>query len=36
MKNYRSHQQVIDATNFIFKQLMDEPVGEIDMMKRLC
>lgn len=30
MKNYRSHQQVIDATNFIFKQLMDEPVGEID------
>ena len=30
MKNYRSHQQVIDATNFIFKQLMDEPVGEIE------
>ena len=30
MKNYRSHQQVIDGTNFIFKQLMDEPVGEIE------
>ncbi len=30
MKNYRSHQQVIDSTNYIFKQLMDEPVGEIN------
>lgn len=29
MKNYRSHQQVIDATNYIFTQLMDEEVGEI-------
>lgn len=30
MKNYRSHAQVLDATNYIFKQLMDEPVGEIE------
>lgn len=30
MKNYRSHTGVIDATNYIFSQIMDEPVGEID------
>ena len=30
MKNYRSHQQVIDGTNFIFKQIMDESIGEIE------
>ena len=30
MQNYRSHAQVIDSTNFIFRQLMDVPVGEID------
>ncbi len=29
MKNYRSHQQVIDATNYVFTQVMDEEVGEI-------
>ena len=30
MKNYRSHQQIIDGTNFIFKQIMDESVAEIE------
>lgn len=30
MKNYRSHAQVLDATNYIFKQIMDGPVGEIE------
>ena len=30
MKNYRSHQQIIAATNYIFKQLMDVAVGEIE------
>jgi len=30
MKNYRSHHQIIDSTNYIFKQIMDEPVGEIN------
>lgn len=30
MKNYRSHQQVIDSTNYIFSQIMDVPVGEIE------
>ncbi|WLR51514.1 helicase-exonuclease AddAB subunit AddA [Bacillus tianshenii] len=29
-KNFRSRSEVLDATNYIFKQLMDEPVGEID------
>ncbi len=29
MRNYRSHQSVLDSTNFIFKQIMDEAVGEI-------
>ncbi|MBM7643940.1 ATP-dependent helicase/nuclease subunit A [Scopulibacillus daqui] len=29
-KNFRSRQEVIDGTNFIFKQIMDEEVGEID------
>ncbi|MCL1951042.1 MAG: helicase-exonuclease AddAB subunit AddA [Turicibacter sp.] len=29
MENYRSHAQVIDATNYIFSQVMDVPVGEI-------
>lgn len=28
-KNFRSRSQVLDATNFIFNQLMDEEVGEI-------
>ena len=30
MQNYRSGKDVIDATNYIFKSLMDEPVGEIE------
>jgi ATP-dependent helicase/nuclease subunit A len=29
-KNFRSRSQVLDATNFIFRQIMDETVGEID------
>ena len=29
MENYRSHRQIIDSTNFVFSQIMDEPVGEI-------
>lgn len=29
-KNFRSRTEVLDATNFIFKQVMDETVGEID------
>jgi len=29
MQNYRSHTGVIDATNYIFSQIMDEEVGEI-------
>ncbi len=28
-KSFRSRSQVLDATNFIFNQLMDEEVGEI-------
>ncbi|TYR79566.1 helicase-exonuclease AddAB subunit AddA [Priestia megaterium] len=28
-KNFRSRTEVLDATNFIFNQLMDEEVGEI-------
>ncbi|RKL69348.1 helicase-exonuclease AddAB subunit AddA [Salipaludibacillus neizhouensis] len=28
-KNFRSRSQVLDATNFIFRQIMDEEVGEI-------
>ncbi|MGM9987772.1 MAG: helicase-exonuclease AddAB subunit AddA [Bacillaceae bacterium] len=28
-QNFRSRQEVLDATNFIFKQVMDERVGEI-------
>ncbi|MCM3004797.1 helicase-exonuclease AddAB subunit AddA [Priestia koreensis] len=28
-KNFRSRSQVLDATNFIFNQVMDEEVGEI-------
>lgn len=28
-KNFRSRSEIIDATNFIFQQLMDEEVGEI-------
>ncbi len=27
MKNYRSHQQVIDATNYVFTQVMDRKKG---------
>lgn len=29
-KNFRSRPEVLDATNFIFKQIMGETVGEID------
>ena len=29
-KNFRSRKQVLDATNFIFRQLLDETVGEMD------
>ncbi|SEO70423.1 DNA helicase/exodeoxyribonuclease V, subunit A [Amphibacillus marinus] len=29
-KNFRSREQVLTATNFIFKQLMDERLGEIN------
>ncbi|OEH92427.1 helicase-exonuclease AddAB subunit AddA [Bacillus solimangrovi] len=29
-QNFRSREQVLDATNFIFKQLMSEAVGEIE------
>lgn len=29
MQNYRSSEQVIDATNYIFDAIMDEEVGEI-------
>lgn len=29
-KNFRSRPEVLDATNFIFKQIMGENVGEID------
>lgn len=30
MRNYRSHTSVLDSTNYIFKQIMDELVGEIN------
>lgn len=29
-KNFRSRSQVLDGTNFIFKQIMNEAVGEIE------
>lgn len=29
-KNFRSREEVLNATNFIFKQILDETVGEID------
>ncbi|MBU9711506.1 helicase-exonuclease AddAB subunit AddA [Evansella tamaricis] len=29
-KNFRSRSEVLDATNFIFRQIMDATVGEID------
>lgn len=29
-KNFRSRKEVLDATNFIFRQLMDETVGELN------
>jgi ATP-dependent helicase/nuclease subunit A len=29
-KNFRSRKEVLDATNFIFKQIMNEKVGELD------
>lgn len=29
-KNFRSREEVLDATNFIFRQLMDETVGELN------
>lgn len=29
-KNFRSRKEVLDGTNYIFKQIMDETVGEID------
>lgn len=28
-KNFRSRSEVLDATNFIFRQIMDETIGEI-------
>ncbi|WP_096188758.1 helicase-exonuclease AddAB subunit AddA [Evansella halocellulosilytica] len=28
-KNFRSRSEILDATNFIFRQIMDESVGEI-------
>ncbi|SDY90714.1 DNA helicase/exodeoxyribonuclease V, subunit A [Evansella caseinilytica] len=28
-KNFRSRSEILDATNFIFRQIMDEAVGEI-------
>lgn len=30
MKNYRSSRDVIDATNYLFAQIMDEAAGEIE------
>ena len=30
MRNYRSHKCVLDTTNFVFKQIMDEHIGEIE------
>ena len=29
MRNYRSHECVLETTNFVFKQIMDERIGEI-------
>ncbi|GGE50213.1 ATP-dependent helicase/nuclease subunit A [Pullulanibacillus camelliae] len=29
-QNFRSRREILDGTNFIFKQVMDETVGEID------
>ncbi|SQC68482.1 ATP-dependent helicase/nuclease subunit A [Listeria fleischmannii subsp. fleischmannii] len=29
-KNFRSRKEVLDTTNFIFKQIMDKEIGEID------
>ncbi|GGH86157.1 ATP-dependent helicase/nuclease subunit A [Pullulanibacillus pueri] len=29
-QNFRSRREILDGTNFIFKQVMDEAVGEID------
>ena len=29
-ENFRSHLEVLEATNDVFKRLMDEEVGEID------
>ncbi|MEI3612850.1 helicase-exonuclease AddAB subunit AddA [Pseudogracilibacillus sp. SO30301A] len=29
-KNFRSREEVLNATNYIFKQILDETVGEID------
>ncbi|WP_416150503.1 helicase-exonuclease AddAB subunit AddA [Salipaludibacillus sp. HK11] len=29
-KNFRSRAEILNATNFIFRQIMDEEVGEID------
>ena len=29
-ENFRSHVEVLDATNDVFRHLMDEEVGEID------
>ncbi|WP_078551481.1 helicase-exonuclease AddAB subunit AddA [Bacillus alkalicellulosilyticus] len=29
-KNFRSRSEVVDATNFIFRQVMDETIGEIE------
>ncbi|WAA08693.1 helicase-exonuclease AddAB subunit AddA [Fervidibacillus albus] len=29
-KNFRSRKEILDGTNFVFKQIMDKKIGEID------
>ncbi|MBP3038680.1 helicase-exonuclease AddAB subunit AddA [Bacillaceae bacterium Marseille-Q3522] len=29
-RNFRSRKEILDGTNFVFKQIMDEKIGEID------